>query len=134
MKKFMLFLLLLLLQSNPVWAEDFVDSRFYKPIIPFSQNVYPMLLKSSKISYYGEDHILYRNCNLLENKFGYIKFECGKMYEQEDEDDGYKMYWELRIIHPEAEHEEFRINSIEYSIYDGKKVDQSEKLYFVKRK
>ncbi len=62
----------------------FVDEIFYNPLVSLSGNMGTITLTATReISKLG-DNIFYTDCNLLENRKGYLKFECGPDYESHE--------------------------------------------------
>ncbi len=61
----------------------FVDEIFYNPLVSLSGDGTD-ILTPTRITAYLANNIFYEDCNLLENRKGYLKFECGPVYEHRE--------------------------------------------------
>ena len=61
----------------------FADEIFYNPLESLSGDGTD-ILTPTRVTAYLADNIFYEDCNLLENREGYIKFECGPVYEHHE--------------------------------------------------
>ena len=79
----------------------FVDEIFYNPLESLSGNMGTITLTPTReISKLG-DNIFYTDCNLLENREGYLKFECGPDYEyREPKPKNYRMDFVIYEVVP----------------------------------
>lgn len=70
--------------GHSVVTDEFVDPRFYLTLKPYSRNAWTVTLRPNEIkSSNRKGTILKRDCVILENKIGLVRFECNGFYDKQ---------------------------------------------------